>query len=50
MKDNDALKLSLFPMRLMSFITCHADAPAITGEALACVIADYQVSQRAYSV
>lgn len=47
MKDNDALETFLIS-NAIDELSLHisADAPAITGEALAKVIADYQVSQK----
>ena len=47
MKDNDALETFLIS-NAIDELSLHisADAPAITGEALARVIADYQVSQK----
>lgn len=49
-KDNDALETYLISNAIDELsLHTNAEAPAITGEALAKVIQDYQVSQRAYS-
>lgn len=49
-KDNDALETYLISNAIDELaLHISADAPAITGEALAKVIQDYQVSQRAYN-